>query len=150
METDKWIAALPAETIERELDEMRNQRYVVEQKIQMLELALSLATMGAAKEKGSQPQENRRPPGIGSMSQPLRGREAIRRVIAATPEKDTWTIPEMLKAILDRGWAANSHAVQVNLSRMFRDGELTKAGTGIYCVPAKRRKLLASSQEAQE
>ena len=64
----------------------------------------------------------------------LRGREAIRRVIAETPEIEAWTIPEMLAAIHARGWTANAHAVRVNLSRMFRDGELGKAGTGIYTV----------------
>jgi hypothetical protein len=66
---------------------------------------------------------------------PFRGREAIRQIIKLTPNRTEWTIPDMLAAILGRGWTANTHSVQVNLSRMHREGELGKAGTGVYVVP---------------
>jgi hypothetical protein len=77
---------------------------------------------------------------------PYRGRDAIRQVFKEIPEKRTWTISEMLDAILKRGWTGNTHSVQVNLSRMYRDGELDKEGIGVYTVPDKLR---ASEQEAR-
>jgi hypothetical protein len=152
-ELEKWVKAIPEKTIEGELDALRQEREDVDQKIEVREQALAMKRAFAS-EGEAEPEQTPEPPSPMSirrdLSPPFRGREAIRKVMAATPEKETWTIPEMLKAILDRGWTANTHAVQVNLSRMYRDGELSKAGTGIYCRPEKRRDLLASAQEAQE
>jgi hypothetical protein len=150
-EIEKWLKSLPEKTIEGELDELRRERQSIDQKIEVREQALAMKRSFAS-ENGDEAQGEDSPktPGIRAMNPPFRGREAIRKVLVATPEKETWTIPEMLKAIQDRGWTANTHTVQVNLSRMYRDGELSKTGTGIYCRPETRRNLLASAQEAQE
>jgi hypothetical protein len=152
-ELEKWVKAIPEKTIEGELDSLRKERQEVDQKIEVREQALAMKRVFAS-EDGVEPEQASEPqppsPIRRDLNPPFRGREAIRKVLAATPEKETWTIAEMLKAILDRGWTANTHAVQVNLSRMYRDEELSKVGMGVYCRPDYRRDLLASAQEAQE
>jgi hypothetical protein len=152
-ELEKWVKAIPETTILGELDELRQERQDIDQKIEVREQALEMKRSFASESGGDDVPEAGQPsaPLVRAVSPPFRGREAIRKVLNATQEKDTWTIPEMLDAILKRGWTANTHAVQVNLSRMYRDGELSKVGTGIYCRPDATRNLLASSaQEAQE
>jgi hypothetical protein len=144
---EKWVEAIPAQTIESELDELRRTRRTIDQKIEVREQALAMKRAFAGERADGLGQSGETK--VIAVNPPLRGREAIRRVLAATPEKGTWTIPEMLKAIHDRGWIANTHAVQVNLSRMYRDGELSKAGTGIYCRPDVGRSLLSSAQPEQ-
>jgi hypothetical protein len=150
-EVEKWLESLPEKTIEGELDDLRRERHGIDQRIEVREQALAMKRALARESDGGAEGDDRpQPSRIRAMNPPIRGREAIRKVIAATPEKETWTIAEMRRAIVDRGWIANTHAVQVNLSRMYRDGELSKAGTGIYCLPGRRGSLLASGQEAQD
>lgn len=150
---EKWLKALPVKSIEKELDELRRERQDIDQKIEVREQALAMKrsfSEGSGEASAKREHGPLTSPSIRAINPPFRGREAIRKVLAATPEKETWTIAEMLRAILDRGWPTNTHAVQVNLSRMYRDGELSRVGVGLYCQPDTRRRALASTQEVQE
>lgn len=147
-DVEKWLKALPEKSIEEELEQLRGKAEAINRRIEVREQALAMKRSFGSEEPP--PVEAHRPNRVSPMNPPFRGREAIRRVIASEPNRQTWTIPEMLDAILKRGWTANTHAVQVNLSRMYRDGELEKGGTGVYVVPNKQDNLLASNAEAQE
>lgn len=135
---EKWLQALPEEAIQTELENLRNEALDLQRRIEVREQAL---TMKRALSEEASPEPDLeslfpvRPTSNGG--EVKRGRDAIRTIIAALPHRTEWSIPDMLAAMHERGWPANTHSVQVNLSRMYRDGELTKHGTGIY-VPAKK------------
>jgi hypothetical protein len=154
-EIEKWVESVPEEAIEEELDQLRRQALAINRRIEVREQALAIKRSFASVDAHSVPADNagnsgRHLPGAKPTNPPFRGRDAIRRVIAQTPARRNWTIPDMLDAIHKRGWTANTHAVQVNLSRMYRDGELEKDGVGIYAVPGRQDGLSASEPEASE
>jgi hypothetical protein len=144
---EKWLESLPEESIEVELDELRHQAKEINRAIEIREQALGMKRTFTNERldprRGNWPVRQTR---VFEASPPFRGRDAIRQVIRETPEKRTWTISEMLEAILRRGWTGNTHSVQVNLSRMYRDGELDKESVGVYAVPDELR---ASPDEAR-
>lgn len=150
---EKWVEALPVELIEEELEELREQARAIQRQIRAREQALEMKRSFDEENAGrSDTPVEVVDTGLRTRMltpPPFRGREAVRKVIEQTPDRSKWTIPEMLAAIQKRGWIANTHAVQVNLSRMFRDGELEKDGVGVYVVPG-RNELNAADQEAQE
>jgi len=149
-DVEKWLAALPEKSIEVELEKLRLEEREIQQRIAVREQALTIKRALSAEDAGDAdtvpPQRQRELSGqepavdgdrpmIGTVNPPMRGREAIRLIIKSTPNRTEWTIPDMLAAFHRRNWPANTHSVQVNLSRMHRDGELGKAGTGVYVVP---------------
>ncbi|HWC48979.1 MAG TPA: hypothetical protein VG448_08880 [Solirubrobacterales bacterium] len=146
-EVEKWLESLPEESIEAELEELRNQVSGINRAIEIREQALAMKRTFANERldprRGNWPVRQTR---VFEASAPFRGRDAVRQVIRETPEKRTWTISEMLEAILKRGWAGNTHSVQVNLSRMYRDGELDRESVGVYAVPEELR---VSPEEAR-
>lgn len=146
-DVEKWLAALPEKSIQDELSTLREQIAEIQQRIEVREQALAIKRALASEEVEDEAPETEREasgqvpaadtdrPRVGAVNPPFRGREAIRQIIRSLPHRTEWTIPDMLSAIHERGWTANTHSVQVNLSRMHREGELGKAGTGIYVVP---------------
>jgi predicted nuclease with TOPRIM domain len=76
---------------------------------------------------GSQPQEEK----------PRRGKDSIRALLRQFPRETEWTAPRVLEELVKRGWAErdDTHAVQVNLSRMAREGELHRPSRGVYRLP---------------
>jgi hypothetical protein len=139
-EVEKWLEALPEELIEAELEDLRGEVRELNRRIELREQALAMkrtfSNGRGDQARGNWPvQQTRAFPA----NPPFRGRDAIRQVMRETPGKRTWTISEMLEAILKRGWTGNTHSVQVNLSRMYRDGELDKDGVGVYAVPEELR-----------
>jgi hypothetical protein len=127
---DRWFAAMPEEAIRAELQQLESERDELERRIEVRRQAIAL--------KRALKPEVRLPPSQldapAENGEPLRGRRAIREVLNANQHIRRWRIPDMLEAIRDRGWIANTHSVQVNLSRMYRDGELGKEGNGVYVV----------------
>jgi hypothetical protein len=145
-DVEKWLEALPEKAIEGELDQLRQEAAELQRRIEVREQALAVKRSFSI-----EPLQDELQAAIFSRrysAKPFRGRAAIRKVIEQNPKHQKWTIPEMLAALHERGWTANTHSVQVNLSRMHRDGELGKDGTGVYVVPDKE--LLASTGEVQE
>jgi hypothetical protein len=67
---------------------------------------------------------------------PRRGREAVRAIINEDPTRQ-WRPPDVLDALIERGWADEDdlHSVQVSLSRMFRNEELERPRRGVYRLP---------------
>lgn len=139
-EVERWLESLPEESIEAELEELRRQAHEINRGIEIREQALAMKRT-FTNERHGQPRGNWpvRQTRVFEASPPFRGRDAIRQIIQETPAKRTWTIAEMLEAILKRGWTGNTHSVQVNLSRMYRDGELDKESVGVYAVPDELR-----------
>ncbi len=134
-EVETWLSALPEVAIEAELTELRQEAQELERRIEVREQALSMKRALSA-ETGASDEDlailfpiRQKPNGQGK-----RGRDAIRHIVATTDRRE-WSIPDMLAAIHERGWIGNTHSVQVNLSRMHRDGEFGKNGMGIYVVP---------------
>jgi len=152
-EVEKWLKKLPEKSIEKELDQLRQEAQSINKEIEIREQALQMKrsfVTEAQQLSGTASEIGQMAGGVRALNPPFLGREAIRRVIAETPGRKAWTIPDMLAAIHRRGWTANTHAVQVNLSRMYRDGELGKAAKGIYLVPDGPSNLPASSSEAMD
>jgi hypothetical protein len=135
-EVEKWLKSLPEESIEAELEQLRRDAQEINRGIEIREQALAMKRTFTDERRG-QPRGNWpvRQSRNFARNAPFRGRDAIRQILSETPEKRTWTIAEMLEAILRRGWVGNTHSVQVNLSRMYRDGELDKESVGVYAVP---------------
>jgi|GEM_PF-4071169 len=146
-EVEKWLESLPEESIEAELEQLRHKAKEINRGIEIREQALTMKRTFTHERRdqarGNWPVRQTR---VFSPNAPFRGRDAIRKVIEETPEKRRWTISEMLEAILQRGWTGNTHSVQVNLSRMYRDGELDKESVGVYLAPDELR---ASQDEAR-
>lgn len=148
-DVEKWLAALPEKSIQDELLDLREQGAEIQGRIEVREQALAIKrsfssentpteedpTEREASDRAPAADDDRPRPGIRAVNPPFRGREAIRMIIKSTPNRVEWTIPDMLAAFHQRNWPANTHSVQVNLSRMHRDGELGKGGTGVYVVP---------------
>jgi hypothetical protein len=134
-----WVDRMPTSDIEGDLASLEAQREEIDEQIGVLRAALDLKRATGGKVASAlQPPGDGPIPGQGPVEPAKkRGREAIRAVIDEYPEKREWTIPQMLMAIRAKGWPANSHSVGVNLSRMFRDGELERPDFGVYVVPLR-------------
>lgn len=68
---------------------------------------------------------------------PRRGRDSVRALMRNFPRETEWTAPRVLEELVKRDWADrdDTHAVQVNLSRMAREGELDRPARGVYRLP---------------
>jgi hypothetical protein len=65
-----------------------------------------------------------------------RGREAVLRVMSERPGY-TWKVIELKREILGRGWSPSPKAVEANLKRIRKTGEVTCPRYGYYkLVPA--------------
>jgi hypothetical protein len=143
-ELDDWLDRFPEREVEQRLTSLEQQRVAllnrhteIENELQAIgqeiakasealtmkrrwdELTLMRAAMGDA----------------GKRSAPiLRGREAILRVMQDDPVRVNWTIGDVHSALLERGWVngTDTHTTQVNLSRMFRKGQIARPVQGIY------------------
>jgi hypothetical protein len=148
-DVEKWLAALPEKSIETELEELRLKEREIQNRIAVREQALTIKRSLSAESDGEDsdaspvereasgqvPAAESDRPAIGVVNPPMRGREAIRQIIKLSSNRVEWTIPDMLAALHQRNWPANTHSVQVALSRMFKDGELGRVSPGVYIVP---------------
>lgn len=64
-----------------------------------------------------------------------RGREAVRRVMSERPGH-LWKVIELKREILSRGWAPSPKAVEANLKRMRKLGEVVSPQYGFYQLAA--------------
>jgi hypothetical protein len=60
-----------------------------------------------------------------------RGRDAVLRVMAENPGR-TWKVIDLKREILGRGWAPSPKAVEANLKRMRKTGEVICPRYGFY------------------
>jgi hypothetical protein len=166
---DEWLAALDVRTVEarrqflesratdllrrmeslrEELDgvieELERARDVLQLKHRLAEprdqKAATVVTAPAAADAASTGQWFRF-----KKSKPLRGRQAVMRIMEDNPNVREWSATDLLNEMIRLGWAegkADYHSVQVAMSRLARDGELVKPGYGRYSLPSNGGSLL--------
>jgi hypothetical protein len=130
---ERWVEKMPASEVEADLGRLQAEQFELQAQIDVLRKALQLKKVSAFRQ-GHEPRRVDSAQGPPADGAGRRGRDAVRAIIRANPEKDEWNISEMLEALRERGWPANVHSVGVNLSRMYRDGELGRPEYGRYTV----------------
>lgn len=144
-EIERWLNAFPETDVERlvkELEQKLAALHVRADKIQddideaarQLERSQRFLEVKRALDDGT----NNRPPSA-TPQKKIRGKTAIFRVMKDSATRTWWSIGDVHEVLLRNGWVndENNHTTQVNLSRMYRDGDLVKPrdADGLYALP---------------
>lgn len=152
------LRQIPPSEIESELNELRQQRVEIDQKIKLLDDLLALPkTVGtvppqAAPEEPAMPQlrEGRL---LGAPEPVPFLREGIVNVLL-TDLSRPWKLAEIFRAMVERGWlsddASGRNRLQLRMADMASKGELVKPGYGYYQFAPASNPLLQPPKPEEE